>query len=451
MPIRQFFFIFSAFLFCSIFTSPKNAYAAGFYIQEQSVSGLGRSFAGSAAHPTDSSTIYYNPAGMTKLDRAQGQIGIHLLSPQTDFANEGSVSATTATGGANVSTNNTGDGGNPFNTIEPVPNLFVSQPIANTDVWIGFGLSAPFGLANEYDDGWFGRYDSTESTLEVIDFAPTIAFEGSNKFSFGFGVNFQHVDVDLRRAIPDPLNAGGPTPATDGELILEGDSLAAGFNAGILYEPWSHTRIGLHYRSEVNHEIEGNLKGTTPAGVGGFAPFFVKGNADLDLPAIATFAAAHDIQDDLTILGHVIWFGWESFNQIHLRLANGANLIDPQDYENSFAFAIGAEYEFDDAWTFRAGIQYDETPTTGQSRTTRTPDGNRTWLSGGATYNVNDKISLDLAATYIFIDDGHIDRTADFGALYGLFGAPGAAATTRTLGTTESSVGILGLALNYRF
>lgn len=427
-----------------------SAQAAGFYIQEQSVSGLGRAFAGSAAHPSDSSTVYTNPAGMTYLDKAQGQAGINLLHPRSDFSDQGSTTSTTLSGGT-VAVSNSGDGGNPYSAVSPVPNLFVVQPIADSGAWIGFGVTAPFGLSNEYEEGWFGRYDSTSSDLAVLDFSPAVAFRASERFSFGFGVNVQHVDADLRRAVPDPLAAGGPTAATDGELILEGDSTAVGVNAGVIYEPWERTRIGAHYRSEVNHRLDGALKGVTPAGIGGGVSFRSPGNADLDLPQMATLAAAHDLSERLSVLAHAIWFGWGSFRQIHMELDNGGSLVDAQEYENSMAVAVGAEYKASEAWTLRAGVQYDETPTTGDNRTTRTPDGNRTWVSGGASYEVSEKVTLDLAATYIFIDEGHVDRTASFDALYGMFGAGGASATVNTVGTTESSVGILGLAVNYRF
>lgn len=435
---------------CGLALQAGAAQAAGFYIQEQSVSSLGRAFAGSAAHPVDSSIVYTNPAGMTALREAQGQAGVNLLHPRSDFRDNGSTANTTLSGGT-VAVSNTGDGGNPYETFEAVPNVFVVQPIPDSPAWIGLGVTAPFGLSNEYEEGWFGRYDSTSSDLAVMDFSPAAAFRVSERLSVGLGVNAQYVDADLRRAIPDPLSAGGPTPATDGELILEGDSFAIGVNAGIIYQPLPGTRIGAHYRSEVNHRIDGNLKGVTPAGIGGGVQFLAPGQADLDLPQMATLALAHELGERWTVLAHGIWFGWESFKQIHMELDSGANLFDPQEYENSTAVAVGTEYKATEALTVRAGIQYDETPTTGDNRTTRTPDGNRTWLSGGASYSISERVAIDLAATYIHIDDGHVDRTTSFSALYGLFGAGGASATVNTTGTTQSSVGILGLAVNYKF
>ena len=42
--------------------------AAGFAIIENSASGMGNAFAGGAAGAEDASTIWFNPAGMSRLD-----------------------------------------------------------------------------------------------------------------------------------------------------------------------------------------------------------------------------------------------------------------------------------------------------------------------------------------------------------------------------------------------
>jgi long-chain fatty acid transport protein len=84
----------------------------------------------------------------------------------------------------------------------------------------------------------------------------------------------------------------------------------------------------------------------------------------------------------------------------------------------------------------RAGYQFDETPTTDGFRSTRTPDGDRNWFSAGATYQLNEQVSFDAAATYIDVEEGDID---------------GARSVTNVVGTTDGSVGILAVGLNYKF
>lgn len=50
------------------------------YIQEQSVKGLGAAFSGSTTSIDDASTVYFNPAGMTKLEGAQVNAGVNFIS-----------------------------------------------------------------------------------------------------------------------------------------------------------------------------------------------------------------------------------------------------------------------------------------------------------------------------------------------------------------------------------
>ncbi len=111
-----------------------------------------------------------------------------------------------------------------------------------------------------------------------------------------------------------------------------------------------------------------------------------------------------------------------------------------QNYQTTWAFAVGAEYEHSDDWTFRGGVQFDETPTTDLYRTSRTPDGDRTWLSTGATYSLNDNIDLDLAATYIWVESEDINLTRN-----------AAISATNVRAKTEGNVGILAAGFTYKF
>ena len=109
------------------------------------------------------------------------------------------------------------------------------------------------------------------------------------------------------------------------------------------------------------------------------------------------------------------------------------------------AAALGAKWKQDEKWTFRGGVQYDQTPTTLPDRSTRTPDGDRYWLSLGATYAVNEKLSLDFAASHLFITDGDITLTKRFYA-----GSP-VDTTVNVNGRAESSVEIFSLQANWKF
>ncbi len=395
------------------------ANAAGFYIQEQSVKGLGTAFAGSATSIEDASTVYFNPAGMTKLEGAQVNAGVHLLIPNADITDTGSTFPPGVTAAE--------DNGNPYDP-SPIPNLFAVTPVTlgGHELWAGVGVTAPFGLGSDYGDDSVVRFDSTETELMTINVAPSVAYKVNDMISVGGGLDIQYADAELKSA----LWAG-----TEGTSTLEGDDISVGYNLGVQVQATPSTEIGLHYRSAISHELDGKIivEGSTGADRN------IDGGADLDLPDILTLGAAHDVNDKLRVMGQATWFGWNNFQEIKA-VDNSGNEISnvEQNYQNTMAFAVGAEYDVNDTWTVRAGYQYDETPTVDKFRTTRTPDGDRHWFSGGATYSLNDKIDLDFAATYIDVGEGTIDVSRNGGF-------------ANVNADTDGYVGIVAAGINYKF
>jgi len=400
--------------------SISGANAAGFYIQEQSVKGLGAAFSGSATSIDDASTIFFNPAGMTKLDGMQGNLGVHLLIPDADLTDNGSNNVLGRPVGENPD--------NPYDPT-PVPNAYFAAPLelGGNLFWAGIGISAPFGLSSDYGETSFVRFDSTETELRTINVAPSAAFAINDMISIGGGVDIQYADAELKSIVSNGV--------TEGPSTLEGDDISVGYNLGVQFKPRTDTEIGLHYRSAISHTLEGNIKVENVAGLN----FDESGSADLDLPDIATLGIAHDVTDRFRVMGQATWFGWSNFKEIQAVRDDGVAVPNvEQDYQNTYAIAIGAEYDLNNQWTIRGGYQFDETPTTNEFRTSRTPDGDRNWFSGGATYKLNEKLSLDMAATYIDVDEGTINVSRNGGA-------------ANVIGNTEGSVGILAVGLNYKF
>lgn len=409
--------------FTAIFASTllcfgSHAQAAGFYIQEQSVKGLGTAFAGSVTSIEDASTIYFNPAGMTKLDEAQANIGAHLLVPKSSFTDTGSV---IPFGGAAGD-----DGGNPYSPT-PVPNFYATTPVFDNSLWIGIGVNAPFGLANDYGDDWFGRFDSTKTNLKTTNIQPSIAFKATDWLSIGGGFDIQYVDATLESV----ANLG----TGEGISTLDGDDWSYGYNVGLQIKPVENTEIGVHYRSAMEHELEGSisLQGA------GAADFSEDGGADLNLPDIATMGIAHNINDQWRVMGQASWFGWNNFQAIAPERKSGTPVTPTvQNYKTTWAFSVGTEYEVNEDWKVRAGYQYDETPTRDLYRTSRTPDGDRNWFSAGATYKVHQNLELDFATTYIDISEEKINVSRNAGL-----------ANFRA--DVEGSVGIFALGVSYKF
>lgn len=419
----------SSAMLCGLALGSTQANAAGFYIQEQSVSGLGSAFSGSVTNIDDASTVYFNPAGMTKLEGMAINAGVNVLIPKASLSDTGS---TLPFGGGAAGGD---DGGNPYSP-SPVPNLYFVAPI-NNHLWAGIGVSAPFGLASDYGDTWFGRFDSTKTELTTINIQPSVAYKATNWLSIGGGIDIQYADAELQ-------SIANPNPAVgEGISTLKGDDWTLGYNIGVTIKPAEPTTIGLHYRSAISHKLDGKIS-FAAKGANKASDFEEGGSANLDLPDIMTLGVSHDITPKTTLMGQVTKFGWNNFQDIQPDRDSGTpSDAIVQDYSNTWAFAIGAEHSYNDRWTFRAGYQFDQTPTTNEYRTSRTPDGDRNWFSGGTTYKFNDKIDIDFAATYIHVDSGNINVVRN--------AANPAIARANVNANTEGDVGIVALGLNYKF
>ena len=75
---------------------PGLTIASGFALTEQSASGLGNAFAGAAASAEDASTIFFNPAGMTRLPNRQVAGALHLILPSAKYSDGDPDQLTTA-------------------------------------------------------------------------------------------------------------------------------------------------------------------------------------------------------------------------------------------------------------------------------------------------------------------------------------------------------------------
>lgn len=237
--------------------------AAGFYIQEQSVSGFGTSFAGQSAIARDASILFYNPSGITHLDGKQMNIGLNFISPHAELDDVGStITDPNVAGGAAQALNAVAgigaldDGGNP-GSISTVPNFYYAQPFTEDNKWwLGFGISAPFGLGSEYNDDFFGRFLSTKTKLQTIDFQPTIAYQATDWLSIGVSAIIEKAYANMFQNVYVAAAAGGPRQINTN---LKGNDWSLGYNVGVTIEPREDTKIGLDYRSAISHTIVGEF------------------------------------------------------------------------------------------------------------------------------------------------------------------------------------------------
>ena len=395
-----------AIMLASALAGAGPAVAGGFYLQEQSPKEIGRAFSGGAAAPDDPSTIFFNPAGMTELEGVQISTGGTLLFIDSVQADQGS--ARTVAGQTGTVPIGGSDGGSPFHRVVPVPSFYASARIGDSPLWVGLGVSAPFGLKLDYAPDFFGRYDSLASDLKTYNIQPSAALKLGDAVAIGGGIDVQYAKVSLTNALPN-LSSNDP----DGHYSVSGDDISVGWNLGILAKA-GPARFGLHYRSRIEHKISGSqelsgLLGPLAAGNG-----TQNVTAPLALPDIVTASAALTVTPGTRLMATGRYYNWSLFQRLEIIPETGGPLRKELRYKDSWSIALGAEHDFSDRLTLRAGAMFDKTPTNPDYLSTRVPDGDRTWATMGATYDLTDHLSINLSYAHVFIEEQLMDRTDGF-------------------------------------
>jgi long-chain fatty acid transport protein len=355
--------------------------AAGFQLWEQNASGIATSYAGSAAVADNASTIYFNPAGMTRLPGIQLSAGVVGVRPSFKFSNEGS-SGLLGSGG------NGGDAGG----WSAVPNAYLSWQVA-PDWFIGLGISSPFGLATEYDNNWIGGYQAIKSEITTVNYNPSLAWKVNDKVSLGLGLSYQTIDAEMTNMTPVGL------------YRLKGDDGAWGWNAGALFTLSPAMRVGVSYRSTMSYTLDGNRTlGAAPS---------TSASADLKLPDTVILSVWQQVSDRWEAMGDLSFTRWNTLDKLNVRSVTGTE-TESFNYDNSWRIAWGAAYKASDAWKVKFGIAYDRTPTSDDNRTARTPDNDRLWFSFGGQWNGGVYGRIDAGYAYLYMKDPSINQTRTF-------------------------------------
>lgn len=362
-------------------------HAAGFQLAERSAAGLGRAFSGEAAIADDASVISSNPAGMILLDDNSISVGLQYIAPQVD------VKGRAATPGGLVRVKDSDVAKDPV-----VPYFYYTRKV-NDKLTLGLGTYSTFGLATDYSSEFAAIAGTDLSEITTVTINPSFAYRFSEHLTLGLGLDIVYAEGQIS-------NTSGGNTVFD----LEGDDWAAGWNIGALYEINDRTRVGLHYRSSIELDLEGDAKLGPPIPV----PPHTSLPADLNvkLPDSVEASVYHQINDQWAIHGDILWTHWSQFKELAPSVGIAPiddSLLTEENWDDAFRYAIGTTYTHSEKLTLRAGLAFDESPSSDDNRTLRIPDSDRIWLSIGASVQLNPCYKLDLGYTHIFAKDSDIE------------------------------------------
>lgn len=353
--------------------------AAGFQRWDQSASGLGVAYAGSAAVAEDASALYYNPAAMLRLDGLQLSAGGTGLKTRVQFHDDGS-SGVLGAGGSG------GDAGQ----AGIRPNAYLSWRLAPN--WaVGLGVSSPFAAASEYGSAnWTGSNQAVKTELSTVNVNPSLAYRLNDKVALGLGLNFQTLDLEFTRA------------ATGGAYRFKADDQAVGWNAGALFTLSEAMRVGISYRSSLKYTLEG----TRSLGAGSSAA-----EADLKLPDTLTLSVWQQVSDRWEAMGDLSYTRWGQLGDLAIQYAGGSD-VERFAYRNAWRFAWGAAYRATDVARLKFGIAYERSPVRGDLLNARLPEDDRVWFSLGGQWQAGRYGRVDLGYAYLYSKEARIDQSS---------------------------------------
>jgi len=399
--------------------------ASGFALNEQSISSMGTGFAGRSSSAEDASTVFGNPAGMSRLKREQFTVGGAAVIAKTEISGPGS----------NLGGETDGD----MVPVVGVPMGYYVKPI--DDHWsVGFGVYVPFGLVTDYGSDDAARYWGKKSHVQVVTFQPTVSYAFNDKVSIGFGPTINRIEGELGSNLINPFTPG----RNDGEVKIKGDDTAVGYNIGILVQATDRTRVGLTYHSMVDYKLEGKTRVSTPL-IGPFNGNKFDATLKIKTPESVDLSVTHELDDQWTLYAGSTWTRWSRLENITVQndvpapLAGSAfqTITEEQNWHDTWAHAIGASYKVNKEWVLRTGFTVDQSPTNNHDRSPRIPTGDRRIFSLGAGWSPNDDMTIDVAYSYLWEEDVKVNL---------------ASATKGTYQTKyENSAHGIGASLTYRF
>jgi long-chain fatty acid transport protein len=380
---------FWALLAAGLALAPAPALAAGFMVRENSAEALATSEAGNGSRASGPDTVFANPAGMTRLQNDGFEAGVVAILPSATFS--GSATQATPMGAVPLAGNNGGDSGRDA----LVPDLYGVMRLTDS-LSAGLAVTAPFGNSNEYDPNWVGRYLGTKTAAVSVDVNPAIAWQIDKDWSVGVGVSAQYLKLDVTSAIDQAAIFGAPVP--DASYRFKAHDWAFGYNLGMLVD-LGGTRVGLTYRSAVDHQIEGGLDFTGASPLLGL----VSGpaSARTKMPATTGLSLTSEVTPDLTVSADVQFTQWSVFKDVTIQSKNPP-FANVEGYRDSWMVAVGGVYKIDDSWSIKSGIAFDETPVISRYRAITMADTDRYLLGVGAEVKLTDHMTMEAAYGHSF-------------------------------------------------
>lgn len=367
--------------------------------QDAFATARGNAFVATADNP---SAIYYNPAGIARLDGTRVSANLYSVSLSSDYQGAG--------GAASIDED-------PVH----VPAFYTTWKPEGADWTFGFGMYAPFGLETEWPAGSPLRNFALRNEQELRTYNFTVAWQPAPRLSLGGSLTYNRATTDLRRGI-------GPFGPND-LFRFEGDGDAFGANLGVLWQMSDRNWLGVSYAHSTRVRMDGTSQ-TLP---------FIPGEsarATFEFPEVVIAGWSFRPTPDWNIEVNLDWTNWDRLNTVAINKPSGAVPL-PFNWESGLFYELGVTRYFG-AFNLSAGYCFTENSVPSSTYTPAVPDSDRAFYSLGAGYH-GERYSVDLAYHYA---DGGKRRVA---------GSPASLLGTTADGAYDNSLHAIALSVGVKF
>lgn len=358
----------------ALFLAATHAHSAGFQLNSQSATGLGRAFAGDAVIADNASVVAKNAAAMSLIDEEQMSLGFVVIDSEVTLDN----TLYTPAFGSTQPVEDT-----QLDNTTLVPNLHYVKPIANTPWTIGATLHSNFGTHVDFDSDFPADEFGGKTSLSSLNLGISAAYQLNEQWSIGLGLDAIYGEGEINRK---------------NLLDIKADGLALGFNLGATYQVNEDHRFGLSYRYSPDLTADGDVDQ-------------LRTRADsltIPLPDMLEFSGYHRVQSNLALHYSLQYVSWSEFDTL-----SSTELSDPikeYHWKNAGHISVGATWYQSASTQYRVGYMYDASPVD-ELTSLSIPDTNRHWFTFGLTHALSKQWTIDGAVGLLVGEEAQVDES----------------------------------------
>ena len=204
-----------------------------------------------------------------------------------------------------------------------------------------------------------------------------------------------YFDVTMDRYLPPSVMPPGTV------FHMAADDWAFSYLLSAAYQISETVRAGVTYRAETKIEAEGDAEMTA---IG----FKSGAKGDLTMPQSVMLGLNWQATEKLNLGFTATWTDWTSYDVLDVKFDKLPPSSAVKDWEATWRFSVGGEYQIDENWAVQLGLTHDESPVPYDTSDSVVPPGDRNQIGLGLSYA---KDNWKIAADYMYVFIHSTDRS----------------------------------------